>query len=159
MIWHRSVHFLAVLSLALVGLGLASFPSYTEVRRTPLTVITQQGEVTYEVEVAATPQDRATGLMFRRGMEKDHGMLFVFPGAQRQAMWMKNTYIALDMLFIGADGVVVSIAENTVPHSLEIIESAGPAVYVLELNAGEARARGMAPGDRVKHALIKASGS
>jgi len=92
--------------------------------------------------------------MFRRRMDRDAGMLFVYDTPQIITMWMKNTYIPLDMIFIGADLRVSSIAERTIPQSLETISSQKPSVAVLEVNAGTVRRLGLKVGDRVKSAFL-----
>lgn len=105
----------------------------------------------FQVEIAETPEQRAQGLMFRREMAADAGMLFLFGGSQERAMWMKNTLIPLDMLFIDEKGKIVRIAERTVPYSTRAITSGGPVAAVLELNAGTASRLAIKPGDRVRH--------
>lgn len=103
------------------------------------------------VERADTPGLRARGLMHRRELAADRGMLFLFPRPERQAMWMKNTYVALDMLFIDSAGRVVDIAADAVPLSERTIMSSGKARAVLELPAGTAARLGLGVGDRVRH--------
>jgi uncharacterized protein len=105
----------------------------------------------FTVEIAQTSEQRAQGLMFRDRMAADAGMLFLFEGAQVRAMWMKNTLIPLDMLFIDGEGRIVRIEERTVPHSERAISSGGPVTAVLELNAGTASRLVIKPGDRVRH--------
>ena len=92
--------------------------------------------------------------MFRRSMPEDHGMLFDFRTPQPVMMWMKNTYIPLDMVFIGPDGRVVSTAQNAEPLSERIIPSNGKALGVLEVNAGTVAKIGVQPGDRVENAMF-----
>lgn len=104
---------------------------------------------TFSVELALNGRQHAQGLMFRRRMAPDAGMLFVYSREEPTAMWMKNTFIPLDMLFIARDGTVRRIAERTVPMSETIIPSGGPVVAVLELNAGTASRLGIKPGDKV----------
>jgi uncharacterized membrane protein (UPF0127 family) len=116
-----------------------------------LAILTDAGPRNFDVELAVTPKQRMQGLMFRRELAPDAGMLFDFESnSERASMWMKNTYIPLDMLFIKADGEIESIAERTVPHSLEPISSLGPVRYVLEVNGGTAARLGIRPGDRMK---------
>jgi len=116
-----------------------------------LAIVTEAGRHEFNVELAKSPQQRSQGLMYRREMAAAAGMLFDFGvRPNRASMWMKNTFIPLDMLFIKPDGRIESIAERTVPHSLEAISSRGPVRYVLELNAGTASRLGIAPGDRVE---------
>lgn len=108
----------------------------------------------YEVELAATPQARTRGLMFRRTLAPGHGMLFDFLEPQPVTMWMADTYLALDMVFIDGEGRVQRIVADTVPLSRAFIDSGGPVRAVLELPAGTAAHGGMAPGDRVRHPLF-----
>jgi uncharacterized membrane protein (UPF0127 family) len=116
-----------------------------------LAIVTGAGRHAFNVELASTPEQRSQGLMYRREMASDAGMLFDFGvRPERASMWMKNTYIPLDMLFIKADGKIESIAERTVPHSLEALSSRGPVRYVLELNGGMTARLGIEPGDRVE---------
>jgi len=120
-----------------------------------LVIVGQSGRHEFAVEIAVTPEQRAQGLMYRRSMAAEAGMLFDFGRrAGRASMWMKNTYIPLDMLFIKADGEIESIAARTVPHSLESISSRGPVRGVLELNGGTAARLGIAPGDIVEHPIF-----
>jgi len=117
----------------------------------PLKIETAAGAHAFAVEMATTSDQHATGLMHRRAMAADAGMLFLYPAGSRVAMWMKNTLIPLDMLFIGRDGRITHIAERTVPMSTELIGSNGPVRAVLELNAGTASRLGIKVGDRVRH--------
>mgnify|MGYP003571193540 CR=1 FL=1 len=110
------------------------------------------GNHTFQVEIAETSDQRGQGLMFRRQMAADAGMLFLFEGgSQERAMWMKNTLIPLDMLFIDEAGKIVRIEQRTVPHSLRAIRSGQPVAAVLELNAGTTSRLAIEPGDRVIH--------
>ena len=93
--------------------------------------------------------------MFRESLAPDGGMLFVFDEVRPAAFWMKNTLIPLDMLFIGADGRIVNIAEQTTPLSTESRPSAAPVRAVLEINGGLSRMLGIAPGDHVIHELLE----
>ena len=115
-----------------------------------LSIETAAGEAhEFKVEIAETADQRAQGLMFRRQMAPDAGMLFLFGSVEERAMWMKNTLIPLDMLFIDEQGEIVRIEERTVPHSLRAIFSGGPVSAVLELNAGTSSRLNIGPGDRV----------
>lgn len=109
----------------------------------------------FQVEVMRTPDQRARGLMYRNYMPPDRGMLFDFAHSEPVAMWMQNTYIPLDMLFIRADGTVARIAENTEPLSTRTIPSGEPVLSVLEVNGGTAAKLGIKPGDKVEHPLFK----
>lgn len=117
---------------------------------TSLTITTSDGKVhPFTVELAADNDQRAQGLMNRRKMASDHGMLFDFRQTRQVMMWMKDTYLPLDMLFISKDGKVETIRENAVPLSQSIIDSGVPVAFVLELNAGAVKRLGIAPGDRI----------
>lgn len=120
----------------------------------PLEIVTAQGAATFKVEVMRTEGDRARGLMFRRYMPEDRGMLFDFEIEQPVMMWMKNTYLPLDMVFISRAGKVVNIARDAEPMSETIIPSGAPAYAVLELNAGAAARIGLKPGDQVRHPIF-----
>jgi len=102
----------------------------------PLQIVTASGTHVLRVEVARTAEEQEKGLMFRRSLPKDGGMLFNAQSEQEISMWMKNTYIPLDILFIRSDGTVSSVARNTEPLSLRSIAATEPVNYVLELNAG-----------------------
>lgn len=106
----------------------------------------------FTVELATTPKEQALGLMFRESMAEDHGMLFLFPSAITRRFWMKNTRIPLDIFYFDENLKLVSVAENTPPCRVEkcpSYSSAGPAKYVLELNAGKAGELGVQPGDEL----------
>jgi uncharacterized membrane protein (UPF0127 family) len=121
-----------------------------------LAIVLQGGQrQTFQVEVARNDADRAQGLMFRRSMPADQGMLFDFKRVEPVSMWMQNTYIPLDMLFIRPDGTIARIAANTEPLSTRTIPSGEPVLAVLELNAGTAARLGIKPGDRIEHPLFK----
>ena len=122
----------------------------------PLEIVTKNGVQVFSVEMATTPEEKETGLMYRKELPDGKGMLFDFSPEQQISMWMKNTFISLDMIFIRADGRILRIAENTEPQSTKIISSGGPAKGVLEVIAGTAQKYGIAPGDRVAHPLFKA---
>jgi uncharacterized membrane protein (UPF0127 family) len=102
------------------------------------------------VWIADTSARQQQGLMFVRRMPPDRGMYFPQQRPRPMTMWMKNTYLPLDMVFVGEDGRVTGIAADTQPLSEALIESPGPVSAVLELNAGEARRRGIRAGDRVE---------
>ena len=103
----------------------------------------------FEVELALNGEQQAQGLMYRRGLADDAGMLFLYGREWPVSMWMKNTFIPLDMLFIAGDGRIVWIVERTVPNSLETISSGQPVAGVLEVNGGTVARLGIQPGDRV----------
>ena len=123
----------------------------------PLIVATKDGERRFSIEIAATPTERGAGLMFRETMADDHGMLFVFEATRRVSFWMKNTIMALDLLFIDEDGRLRAIRQGE-PFSEAVIASGVPVRFVLELKAGTAAKTGIAEGDLVRHPAISPAG-
>ena len=109
------------------------------------------GRNQFDVEVAKTFEQREVGLMFRNHLPENQGMLFVFEKNAPVSMWMKNTYIPLDILFIDKEGIVTNIAKNTVPHSLKLISSARPVVAALEINAMVSDKLGIKAGDKIEN--------
>jgi uncharacterized protein len=114
-----------------------------------LVLKTETGDHNFTIEVATTLQEQALGLMFRRSLPENAGMLFLYDRPQPVAMWMKNTLIPLDMVFISVDGTVHRIESNTEPFSTAVIPSEGTIAAVLELNAGEADKIRLKRGDKV----------
>src|ERR1700730_12444882 len=145
-LWVVMAAALAVWAFAGVGAEAASIQ--------PLEIVTKSGVQVFSVEMATTDQEKETGLMYRKELPDGKGMLFDFSPEQQVSMWMKNTFISLDMIFIRADGRILRIAENTEPQSTRIIPSGGLAKGVLEVIAGTARKYGIAPCDRVAHPLF-----
>lgn len=126
-----------------------------ETYRTPLTVETAEGQShSFQVELALTDSQRARGLMYRKELEQEHGMLFIFKGEGRRSFWMRNTYIPLDIIYVRADGSIVNIIANATPLSEEPRPSTGPARAVLEIQGGLAEKLGIKPGDIVRHTLL-----
>ena len=109
----------------------------------------------FDVEIADTPEKSKIGLMFRKQLDDDKGMLFLLPEKQHLYMWMKNTYIPLDMLFFDSDGKIVKITTNTTPLSLKILPSDIPVAGVLEVNAGTAKKLNINVGDYVINDRLK----
>ena len=138
--------------MAVITVSAMAEPLPTDVEQ--LIIETRAGPVAFTVELALTPEDRANGLMHRQSMAPDHGMLFKFEQTRAILMWMKDTPLSLDMLFIDADGTVVGIAKSTTPFSETIIPSPEPVRYVLELNGGAADERGISVGDTLRHRVI-----
>jgi hypothetical protein len=124
------------------------FPAHGAEQQT-LEIASKSGVYVFNVDLAVTNEERQRGLMYRRSVPEFYGMLFDFKDEQEVQMWMKNTYVPLDMIFIEADGRIHSIAENTVPGSERIIPSRGPVRAVLEVVGGTARKLGIQPGDQV----------
>jgi uncharacterized membrane protein (UPF0127 family) len=116
-----------------------------------VSIITREGrEVVFQVEIADTPAKREMGLQYRRDLADGRGMIFLFPKEEQLSFWMKNTPIALDMIFISADRRIVGIVENTVPFSLESRSVGGRSQFVLEINGGLSRRHGFKAGDDVR---------
>ena len=121
----------------------------------PLTIATGADANLFTVEIADTEELRQRGLMFRQRMPENRGMLFDFGQSRPVGMWMKNTYIPLDMLFIRADGTIAYVAENTVPKSLDVVGVNEPVLAVLELAGGSAKRLGIRAGDTVYHRIFR----
>jgi uncharacterized membrane protein (UPF0127 family) len=141
---------LLALAAPLAPVAAQDFASAQKLATQPLTIRSGKVLHRFQVEVARTGREQAIGLMFRRSMAADHGMIFIRKPADVASFWMKNTFIPLDLLFIRADGTISSIAPDAVPQSLAPIEAVEPVVAVLELKGGEAARRGIKPGDVVK---------
>jgi uncharacterized protein len=141
------------------SIGLADGSDGTQLdrvfRKSILQIATPDARLhTFKVWIADDSERRARGLMFVKQLADDEGMLFVYEQAQPIGMWMKNTFIPLDMLFVATDGKVIRVAANTEPHSLTTIESNGDALGVVELKAGTAARLHIAKGARVMHAAF-----
>jgi len=141
----------AAVFILVAGLAQAQLASF---EKSQLAIVSGAKRHPFQIELAISPDQMAQGLMFRRQMAPDAGMLFVHPQERELSMWMKNTFLPLDMLFIAADGKITRIVARTVPQSLTTISSDGPAMAVLELNAGTAERLGIKPGDRVEHSAF-----
>jgi uncharacterized membrane protein (UPF0127 family) len=146
----------AWIALAALGAAFAGVSAAPAASIQPLEIVTKSGVQVFSVEMATTEQEKETGLMYRKELADGKGMLFDFSPEQQVSMWMKNTFISLDMIFIRADGRILRIAENTEPQSTRIIPSGGLAKGVLEVIAGTAKKYGIEPGDRVAHPLFNA---
>ncbi|OYU15272.1 MAG: hypothetical protein CFE37_06815 [Alphaproteobacteria bacterium PA4] len=115
----------------------------------PVTLVTARGKFVYTLEVAATAAEQECGLMYRKTMPQTVGMLFPFDQPRSASFWMDKTVLPLDLIFVGPNRRVLSIATGK-PFSRDIIDSGGIAASVIELNAGEAARIGLKPGDKVK---------
>ena len=116
-----------------------------------LTLHTATGDYTFGVDVVDTPESRAQGLMFVTELADDAGMLFDFKEEREVSFWMRNTFIPLDMIFVGADGVVKTIHVNARPQDPTSIPSEVPVQFVLEIPGGVAASIGLQPGDTMIH--------
>jgi uncharacterized membrane protein (UPF0127 family) len=149
--WLRFAAVPLVLLVLLASLEAAAF------QRESLSIETAAGQThTFTVEVARSDSEKSRGLMFRRSLSPDAGMLFDWPDRPVATMWMKNTLIPLDMMFIDRQGRIVYIAERTVPHSLEHVSAGRRVRAVLELRGGAAGKLSIAVGDRVIHPIFDA---
>lgn len=117
----------------------------------------KENKIIYEVEEALTPQQKQIGLMYREQMPQNHGMVFYNEEPKPMAMWMKNTYIPLDMLFADKNGKIVCIFTDTKPHSLETLTCDKDVALTLELNAGQVSLHKIELGDRIVHHLLEDS--
>ena len=150
----RRVLFVLPVLLAIVLLGRAGDAQSQANAGAVVTVVSANGKHRFNVELAETPVQQEQGLMFRRAMAEDAGMLFIFPATAPQTFWMRNTLIPLDMLFITADGRIADIHERAVPMSDATITSKVPVLAVLELNGGTVSRLGIKLGDLVRHAAF-----
>lgn len=143
----RQIAFILLLLLAPVGAWAADM--------TQLTVVTPTSRIKFTVELAETDEQQHKGLMFRESLPEQHGMIFDFGSPRHIDMWMKNTLISLDMIFIDNSGIITQISPNTVPESLDIIPSKKDTRAVLEVAAGTASRLHMIPGDKVIYPIFQ----
>lgn len=125
--------------LICITIILCGYFYHSKTRQSDLTIQTNSNKITYHVEIADTHYLRAKGLMHRKSMPQNHGMLFIFEKPQIISMWMKNTHIPLDMLFVDKNGIIRHIHENAKPFDETIISSVIPVSFVIELNAGQVK--------------------
>jgi uncharacterized membrane protein (UPF0127 family) len=138
-----------------LAFGIAACSDQSNSTERQLTLRTASGDSVIAIEIAETDAQKSLGLMYRTSVPQMTGMLFPYGSPQEITMWMRNTYVSLDMVFIRADGVVHRIEAHTEPLSERIIASQGPVTAVLELAAGEAERLKLRPGDRVLHPAFK----
>jgi hypothetical protein len=136
-----------------LALCLLAVPAAQALPVTTISVDGAKGPNRFKVEIAGDHASQEKGLMFRKTLAPDAGMLFDFHVDVMTSFWMKNTILPLDIIFVRADGTISSIAANAVPFSEASIPSTEPVRAVLEINAGRAKALGIEPGDRI-HAEI-----
>lgn len=147
----------ACFAMLLLGVACAQAPrAWTPAQlkdfpRSTLTIQRAAGRDTLQVFIADTPARQTQGLMWIRDLPADHGMLFLLDAPRPMQMWMKNTYIPLDMLFFAGDGRILRIVANTTPLSTDIISSESEVAGVLELKGGATRRMGVEVGDRLLH--------
>lgn len=151
---------LVILFMLEVRLVVAKEPMRIPVHPIPLEIHTKHGTVSYKVEIAFTPSQAAAGLMYRTDFPHDRAMLFKQQKSyqsraeQEFFMWMANTPLPLDMIFLNSEGIIVSIIENTSPFSTKTISSGVPAAFALEINAGEVAEKQIQKGQRVIHPVV-----
>jgi hypothetical protein len=147
--------FIIIIALLAVALWAPTGPDRLRAaEQQTLEIVSKSGVHVFAIELAVSNEERARGLMYRKELPEGRGMLFDFSPEQDVSMWMQNTTLSLDMIFIRADGRILTIAENTAPLSERIISSGGRVRGVLEVVAGTAKRLGIAPGDRVAHPLF-----
>src|ERR1700746_3235517 len=142
---------------AAIAASLLAFSAEAQLQRfatSELTIVSATGPHRFTVEVAETPDQMEQGLMFRRGMAPDAGMVFDYKTPTVATMGMRNTLIPLDMLFVDGQGRIVNIHQRAVPQSLDIIAAAAPVRAVIELNGGQASLLSIEPGDRVVYPIF-----
>jgi uncharacterized membrane protein (UPF0127 family) len=151
-------HMLGLLALAPISVraqNLSPTGPQPELPKERLVITTRDGiQHAFTVEMATTPDQQTVGLMFRQTVPPDGGMLFDWGTPRQSQMWMRNTVAPLDMVFINADGTIRSIAENTIPQSLAMIDSRGPVRATLELAAGTTARLNIRVGDKVQQRLF-----
>jgi uncharacterized protein len=145
---------LALLFVFFVSPAAAQDAAQPKLKLESLEILTKTGIRVFQVEFAQTEEQRRIGLMHRKELPDGEGMLFDFVRPQPVAMWMRNTYVSLDMIFIRADGTIANIARSTEPLSERSIYSEGYVKGVLEVVAGTADKYGIAPGDKVSHRIF-----
>jgi len=144
-----------LLMLAMIALVVPACKAEETVPLEKLHIVTESGKHhTFRVEVVNTVEKRTIGMMFRKTMDRDFGMLFVFdhPDEQEHSFWMKNTMVPLDIVFIRKDGTIHHIHPKAVPYDETSLPSNGPVFSVLEIKGGVAAKLGLKPGDVVHHA-------
>ncbi len=143
-------------ALLAFGLAFAAGPGFAQTADLQkIDIVNKGGTHSFTVELAASDEERARGLMFRKELPEGRGMLFDFKDEQEVAFWMRNTYIPLDMIFIRADGTIRRIAANTEPLSERTVPSGGPVRFVLEVIGGTAKKLGIEPGDKVAGPILR----
>jgi hypothetical protein len=148
MLLRRSLLALALLVAAVPAWALETFGT------SELTIMTAGGPQKFSIELALSDAQMEQGLMFRRSLAPNAGMLFDFRSLTNVSMWMKNTLIPLDMLFLDTQGRIIDIHERAVPYSTDVIAAKAPARYVIELNGGTAARLGIKPGDQATSPAI-----
>ncbi|MGH1560450.1 DUF192 domain-containing protein [Caulobacter segnis] len=148
----------ALLAALTAGVGAGAFTRPENVLAAPgletVEIVSGHGRSRFQVEIAATPAEQARGLMFRKSLAPDRGMLFIYKRPRPASYWMKNTLIPLDIIYIQPDGRIPSIVRNARPHDETPLPSGGLVLGVLEIAGGRAAQLGVLPGDRVSHRIF-----
>jgi uncharacterized protein len=144
-----------IIAFVFFGLLSAMATAQDAARIEPISIVTETSATLFAAEIADNDDLRGRGLMFRHVLPPDRAMLFDFEKPRPAAMWMKNTYISLDMLFVRADGTIAAIAENTEPLSTQTISVDEPVQGVVELAAGTVQRLGIKRNDKVYHQVFK----
>lgn len=152
--WFAYLVFVAALLGGSFAVSAQQEPMRVPLDAQALKIQTASGEKSFGLEIADTDQKRSAGLMYRKDFPADRAMIFVFGEERPVMMWMANTPLPLDMLFVRNDGSIARVAENTVPFSKDIVASGEPVAFVIEVNAGIAAKLGIKAGDTVKHRII-----
>lgn len=152
--WFTFVVFITALITGSLSVSAQEAPMQLAVDAQGLKIQTAAGEKNFALEIADTDQSRSAGLMYRTDFPADRAMIFVFGEERPVMMWMANTPLPLDMLFVRKDGTIAHIAENTKPFSKGIVSSGAPVAFVIEVNAGIAEKEGIKAGDKVQHRII-----
>jgi hypothetical protein len=155
MISRRLLLALAAIPAAALAQPAEPTAAQPELPKEKLVIVTRDGaRHEFQVEMALTPEQQRVGEMFRKSVPPDGGMLFDWSRTQESQMWMKNTLVPLDMVFINADGTIRSIAEDTVPESLAVVDSRGPVRATLELAGGTTERLNIRVGDKVEQRIF-----
>lgn len=152
--WFAYLVFVAALLGGSFAVSAQEEPMRVPVDAQALKIQTASGEKSFGLEIADTDHKRSAGLMYRKDFPADRAMIFVFGEERPVMMWMANTPLPLDMLFVRNDGSIARVAENTVPFSKDIVASGESVAFVIEVNAGIAAKLGIKAGDTVKHRII-----
>lgn len=152
--WFGLFVFIAGLMLGAATSSAQDSPLNVPVDAQPLKIIMAAGEKSFDLEIADTEQKRSRGLMYRTDFPLNRSMIFVFDNPQPVMMWMANTPLPLDMLFVRSDGTIARVAQKTTPFSEDIVSSGEPVSFVIEINAGVAAMLGIKAGDKVQHPII-----
>jgi uncharacterized membrane protein (UPF0127 family) len=158
-----AVFFMLILAVTGAGLSFKSVMAQfadteagpqTGLKRAPLTINTASGKKNFIVEIADTPESREIGMMWRRIILANEGMIFDFKTPKYASFWMKNTFVPLDIIFIRQDGTIARVAANAKPQDLTPVDSGEPILAVLEIKGGEAKKQKITAGQKVDFSIF-----